>query len=188
MDTTTTDEAGATTETASEVPGPTRVAEQLLYRFEADIQVTPIGLTPEGIRMTVEFDGTVTDGMLEGARVWGIDPFLMRSDGVGLIDAPKTISDGDRTVYEYIRAYLTAPEGLAVPPPEVVLDPGFEWPEVHFPILGFSQFRAGHPDYQHLNGIQAAVEGSASFASGRLGIETRVLRHTGAVAPPAARG
>ena len=164
-----------------------RVAEQLLYRFEADLQVTPVGLTPEGIRMTVEFDGVITAGMLEGARVWGIDPFLMRADGVGVIDAPKTISDGERTVYEYIRAYLTAPDGLEVPAPEVVLDSAFEWPEVFFPILGFSQFRAGHPDYAHLNGTQAAVEGSASFASGRLGIETRVLRHTGRAAPPALR-
>jgi hypothetical protein len=184
-------EAATTTSTAAgtEIEGSDepRVAEQLLYRFEADLQVTPVGLTPEGIRMTVEFDGTVTAGMLEGARVWGVDPFLMRADGVGIIDAPKTISDGERTVYEYIRAYLKAPEGLEVPPPEVVLDPAFEWPEVFFPILGFSQFRAGHPDYAHLNGTQAAVEGSASFASGRLGIETRVLRHTGTVAPPALR-
>lgn len=164
-----------------------RVSEQLLYRFEADIRVTPIGLTPEGIRMTVEFDGTVTAGMLEGARVWGVDPFLMRSDGVGIIDAPKTISDGEHSVYEYIRAYLTAPDGLEVPPPEVVLDPAFEWPEAQFPILGFSQFRTGHPDYAFLNGTQAAVEGSASFASGRLGIETRALRPSGRVAPPSIR-
>jgi hypothetical protein len=160
-----------------------RVGE-LLYRFEADLEVTPIGLTPEGIRMTVDYEGEITAGMMRGARVWGTDPLLLRADGVGVVDTAKTISDGSTALYEHVRAYCLPPNGLEIPPPDVILDPSFSWPDVEFPILGFSMFRAGGPDYRHLNTAVAAIEGSANFATGRNAIETRVLHHTGTAAPP----
>ena len=156
----------------------------LLYRFEADLEVTPVGLTPEGIRMTVEYDGRIDAGMLEGARVWGNDPLLLRVDGVGIIDTAKTISNGETTLYEHVHAYCMPPDGLEVPPAEVILDPSFTWPDVEFPILGSSMFRSGSPDYAHLNSAIATIEGWANFATRRNAIETRVLRHTGTAAAP----
>jgi hypothetical protein len=162
---------------------PERVGE-LLYRFEADLKVTPIGLTPDGIRMTVDYEGEITVGIMRGARVWGTDPLLLRTDGVGVVDTAKTISDGTTALYEHVRAYCLPPDGLEVPPPEVILDPSFSWPDVEFPILGFSTFRVGSSDYAYLNATVAAIEGSANFATSRNAIETRVLHHTGMAAPP----
>jgi hypothetical protein len=173
----------ATTQPISPEASAQRVGD-LLYRFEAELRVTPIGLTPEGIRMTVDYEGEISTGMLRGARVWGTDPLLLRADGVGVVDTAKTISDGTTAVYEHVRAYCIPPESLELPPPEAILDPGFTWPDVDFPILGFSTFRAGSPEYGHLNTTIAAIEGSANFHTARNAIETRVLRHTGTAAPP----
>lgn len=159
----------------------------LLYRFEANVEVLPIGIVPEGLRMTVSFDGRVTEGLLEGARVWGIDPLLMRRDGVGVVDAPKTISDGKTTVFEHVRGYCSAPKGLSMPPLETLLEPGFTWPDVLFPVHGFSFFRAAAPELAFLNDAVASIEGWASFAAGRLVIETRIFEHGGAVAGPSSR-
>lgn len=174
----------ATTDPTRHHEGPVQRIGDLLYRFEADLDVIPVGLTPEGIRMTVGYEGVISAGMLEGARVWGVDPLLLRIDGVGVIDTAKTISDGTTTIYEHVHAYCMPPEGLEVPPPEVILDPSFQWPDVEFPILGFSTFRAGRPEYGHLNTTIAAIEGLANFATGRNAIETRVLRHTSTAAAP----
>ena len=157
---------------------------ELLYRFEAVLELTPIGLTPEGIRMTVDYDGTISTGMLEGARVWGSDPLLLRADGVGVIETAKTISDGRTTLYEHVRGYCIPPDGLEVPAPEVILDPSFEWPDAEFPILGSSMFRAASAEYGHLNTTIAAIEGWANFATRRNAVETRFLRHTGEAALP----
>lgn len=173
----------STTRTQRGEPSVPAVGE-LLYRFEADLKLTPIGLTPEGIRMTVDYDGTITTGMLEGARVWGSDPLLLRADGVGVIDTAKTISDGTTALYEHVRGYCMPPDGLEVSPPDVILDPSFTWPDAEFPILGSSMFRAASREYGHLNTTIAVIEGWANFATQRNAIETRVLRHTGTAAAP----
>jgi hypothetical protein len=172
------------TQTSPRSQASTEAVGELLYRFEADLELTPIGLTPEGIRMTVDYDGTITTGMLEGARVWGSDPLLLRADGVGVIETAKTIFDGTTALYEHVRGYCIPPEGVEVPAPEVILDPSFEWPDVEFPILGSSTFRAGNPEHGHLNTTIAVIEGWANFATQRNAIETRVLRHTGTAAAP----
>jgi hypothetical protein len=165
------------------------VSSQPLYRFEAQLEFNPIGLVPEGLRMANPFEGTVTGGELAagpfaGARVWGIDHLLLRSDGVAVIDAEKTISAGDLHLYEHVRGYSIPPADMDPPPLEVVLAPGFEWPDVLFPIHGFSQFRAALPDLAYLNRALATIEGWASFATGDLAIETRLVEPSGAVAGP----
>jgi len=173
---------------------PTRNPSQdgsLLYRFEAQLDPTPIGMTPEGLRITLGFEGHITGGELTrhgfaGARVWGIDHYLLRADGVGVIDAPKTVSAGDRSFFEHVRAYTLPPAGLELPPLESVLDPGFMWPDVHFAIQGFSTFRTGGAaDLSHLDRALARIDGWGNFRSGRFSIETRLLAHAAQVAPPA---
>jgi hypothetical protein len=166
---------------------PVEAVGELLYRFEADLEMIPVGLTPEGIRIMVGYEGEISVGMLEGARAWGIDPLLLRADGVGVVDTAKTISDGETTLYEHMHAYCIPPQGLELPPPEAILDPSFEWPDAEFPILGFSTFRSGHPGYGDLNTTIAAIEGWANFATERNAIEARMLRHTGTAAAPQPR-
>lgn len=161
-------------------------AGELLYRFEAEQTLTPVGLVPEGFRLEVAFDGEATGGAFEGARVWGSDPLLIRPDGVGIIDSPKMIALPDGcVVYEHVRGYCSPPEGFEAPPLEAFLDPGFEWPDVLFPVQGFSTFRAGTPELAHLNGALARIDGWAHFATRRLAVETRLVPHLRQVAGPA---
>lgn len=150
-------------------------AEGFLYRFEAQLDVNVVGLVAEGLQMSNPFEGRVTRGLFQGARVWGIDPFLIRRDGVGIIDVPKTLSGEGYHVYEHVRAYALPPEGLEMPPLEPLLEPGFEWPDIPFPIQGSSTFRTGAPHLAWLNRAVARVDGWASMATGKLVIETRLL-------------
>jgi hypothetical protein len=156
----------------------------LLYRFEADLEITPIGLVPEGIRLTVDFDGIITAGQFSGGRVWGSDPLLLRVDGVGVIDAHKTITTPEGNLYEHILGYCLPPAGLDMPPAEVLLSPDFQWPDALFPIHGFSFFRTGAPALAHLNRAVARVDGWSSLARGRLAVETRILGHRSEVGAP----
>lgn len=160
-----------------------------LYRFEAQLEPTPVGLTPEGLRITLGFEGRITGGQLTrhgfaGARVWGIDHYLLRPDGVGVIDAPKTVAAGERAFFEHVRAYTLPPSGLELPPLEALVEPGFRWPDMEFPILGFSSFRSGVPELRHLDRALARIDGWGNFAAGRFAIETRLLSHAAAVALP----
>lgn len=163
-----------------------------LYRFEAHLTLNPIGPGPEGLRFTNPFEGTVTGGELAaagfaGARVWGIDPFLLRSDGVGIIDASKTITAGDgRQIYEHVQGYCLAPEGIEMPPLEALMAPGFEWPPVSFPIVATCRWRTAVPELDHLNRALGAIEGSVDLSTGRLRIETRVLARDGHLVVPEA--
>jgi hypothetical protein len=146
-----------------------------LYRFEAQLELNSIGLVPEGLRMANRFEGHVREGMLVGARVWGIDHFVIRSDGVGLIDAEKTLSLGGLHVYEHVRAYCLPPAGLLLPELSALLAPDFEWPDVDFPMQGFSFFRAAHPELCALNRAVAHVRGHGNFRTGALSIETFLM-------------
>ncbi|HUR76208.1 MAG TPA: DUF3237 family protein, partial [Sporichthya sp.] len=68
--------------------------------------VVPIGLTASGLRLDIEFTGTVTDGPLEGAEVNGIDFLLIRPDGVAVIDARERFTqDGGTVAYAHVRGF-----------------------------------------------------------------------------------
>lgn len=59
----------------------------LQFRFGAALDLIPIGVTPEGLRMAKSYIGTVTMGRLLGAEVRGMDHLVLRNDGVCVIDA-----------------------------------------------------------------------------------------------------
>jgi hypothetical protein len=151
------------------------VSAELLYRFEAQLSPNPVGLVPEGLLMANTFDGRVTSGIMKGARVWGIDHFLVRSDGVGVIDAPKTISLGNKHLVEHVRGYAVPPIGAEPVPLEAMLDPEFEWPDAPFTIRAVSQFRTADPELAHLRSAVARIRGRVWMATGRLEIETRLI-------------
>lgn len=88
-------------------------------------------------------------------------------------------------VYEHVYGYCLPPDGLQVPPLEKLLEPGFEWPDVDFPIVAFSTFRAGTRELEYLNSLTARIDGWANFATGGLAIDTRLVQHDARVPKPA---
>src|SRR4051812_27975678 len=136
---------------------------ELLYRLELPLNIVPIGLVPEGVRLDVHFDGTVVEGPLEGARVQGVDYLLFRADGVGVLDVYETITTGaGRVISARVHGYVLPPAGVELPPPPVLLDPDFRWPDAEFPIHGFALYRTGAAGWEELNSTAAALEGWAN--------------------------
>lgn len=135
--------------------------------------MNPVGVLPEGLRMASRFEGTVSEGPLAGARVWGIDQFLMRPDGVGILDAPETFSRGAVHVIGQVRGYALPPEGMPIPPLRDVLDPSFAWPEQPFRITGAVTFRAAPSALDWMNRTIAVITGNVNLGTGRLEIEAR---------------
>jgi hypothetical protein len=118
---------------------------ELLCRFEGLFtEYVPVGLVPEGLRIDVHFEAQVTAGLLAGARVRGIDYYLQRTDGVGIIDVYATIEAGDGcTVSVHGQGYVVPPDNLELPPLEVQFSPDYTQPDLPFPIHGFALFRTG---------------------------------------------
>ena len=149
---------------------------ELIYRFEARLaEMYPIGIFPEGIRFHNDFDGTIVAGPFTGARIFGLDQFMLRRDGVGVIVAPEVIDAGDTRVSLEVRGYVVSPDGLEMPPLEVMADPGFEFPDLDFRVVGSALIRTADPRYEKLNRTVAVLEGTVNLASGRLVVEARAL-------------
>ena len=109
---------------------------ELAYRLEATLtEVVPIGLIPEGIRLDAFFKGSITNGSLTGAALRGIDYLLLRADGVGVINVYEVISTSDgQHISVHAQGYSISPAGMQLPDPEVLLSPGFQWPDVPVPF------------------------------------------------------
>src|SRR5215207_8889163 len=150
----------------------------LVYRFEADLtEVVPVGLVPEGIRLDVYFTGQVVEGPLSGATLRGIDYFLLRSDGIGVVDAYELIStDADQHVSTHAQGYITPPPEVQLPPSEVLLSPDFRWPDVSLPTHGFVLCHTGAEDLAWMNRTALAFEGTVNVGTGKLVIEARVSK------------
>lgn len=160
----------------------------LLFRFEAVLDLVPIGLTPEGLRMANSYIGTVTGGRFPGAEVRGTDHLVLRNDGVCIIDAQTILSQPKSGhVFEHVHGYCLPPEGLELPELGELLDSDFQWPDVDFPITAFSTFRAGTPNFAFLNRAMARIDGWANFATGGLAVDTTLISHNDSVAAPTRR-
>lgn len=147
----------------------------LIYRFEAELTtLNVVGVLPEGLLFSNPFEGLVTDGPLSGARVWGIDSFLLRPDGVGVIDAPETLSRDGLHVAGAVRGYALPPDGMIMPPLDALLEPDFHWPTAPFRIRASVLFRTADPTLDWLNRVIAIVAGEVTMHDRQLRIEARV--------------
>ena len=175
MSTTTT--ATTTTEIALERPG--AALGELVYRFQGVLaEMYPIGVFPEGIRFHNSFDGTVVAGPFTGGRIFGPDLFLLRRDGIGEIHAPEVIDDGRHRVALDVRGYVVPPAGMAVPPLEALLEPGFQFPDVAFRVTGSALAATADPEYAYLNRTTIVIEGSVNLGTGELVVEARAVERS----------
>lgn len=146
----------------------------LIYRFEGSLgEMYPVGLFSEGLRFHNNFEGTVVAGPFAGGRIFGLDPFLLRPDGIGIIEAPEVIDTGTERVALHVSGYVVPPEGLEVPPLEVVVSPDFAFPPVDFRVVGSAKIRTAAQGFEALNSTIAVLEGTVNLATGRLVVEAR---------------
>jgi hypothetical protein len=55
-------------------------------------ELVTVGLSDEGLRMHNRFEGRIVSGQPAGGQVRGADEFLIRPDGVGVVDAREVIT------------------------------------------------------------------------------------------------
>jgi hypothetical protein len=150
---------------------------ELVYRFEGNLgELYPLGLFEDGLRFHNQFEGRVVDGPFAGGRIFGLDQFTLRPDGVGVIDAPEVIEVGEHRLSISVRGYVVPPDGAPVPPLELVAQPGFEFPDAPFRVTGTALVRTASVAYAHLNRAVVVIEGTVNMATGRLEVEARTAR------------
>jgi hypothetical protein len=149
---------------------------ELVYRFEGTLgELYPLGVFEDGLRFHNQFEGRVVDGPFAGGRIFGLDQFTLRPDGVGVIDAPEVVEVGEHRLSVSVRGYVVPPDGVTVPPLDVVARPGFEFPDLPFRVTGSAMIRTTSVEFVHLNRVVAVIEGTVNMATGRLEVEARVV-------------
>jgi hypothetical protein len=149
---------------------------ELVYRFEGQLgELYPVGLFDDGLRFHNQFEGRIVDGPFAGGRIFGLDQFTLRPDGVGVIDAPEIVESGEHRLSVRVRGYVVPPEGAPAPPLEAVASPGFEFPDVPFRVTGSGHVATTSPAFAHLNRTLVVVEGQVNMATGRLEVEARAV-------------
>ena len=143
-----------------------------LFRMEGRMtELVTVGLLPEGVRMHNSFEGTIVEGEPAGAHVRGIDEFVIRPDGVGIVDAREVITSTSGNLYAEVFGYGRPPEGLPMPPLEVFLDPAFVWPDVRFAIECGAVYRTAAPAFAELAATAVVHLGYVNMHTRELVIE-----------------
>lgn len=152
------------------------------YSFQAQLtRISPVGLTPDGLRIDLGFAGTVTAGPWTGCAIEGIDYLCIRPDGIAVIDARELVS-GEQGVMGALNA-----EGYVVPPFEMpplpaLLDPAFTWPDVELPLHGSARIQTAQSASEAANHTVFAFTGSVNMSQGALTVSARAIaEHPGAV-------
>jgi hypothetical protein len=143
-----------------------------LFRMEGRMtELVTVGLLPEGIRMHNSFEGTIVEGEPAGAHVSGIDEFVIRPDGIGVVDAREVVISGAGTLNADVFGYGHPPAGLQMPPLEVFLDPGFVWPDVRFTLECAAVYRTAAPALATMNRTTVVHLGHVNMHTRELVIE-----------------
>jgi hypothetical protein len=143
-----------------------------LFRMEGRLtELVTVGLFGEGLRMYNSFEGRIVAGEPAGATVRGVDVFTIRPDGVGIVDGRELVTAGDRHLTADLTGYSHPPAGLTMPPLEVLLDPGFCWPDVDFTLEVSAIYRTTAPEFAELGRIPVAHRGRVNMATRELVIE-----------------
>ncbi len=117
------------------------------------------------------FEGTIVAGEPAGAHVSGIDEFVIRPDGIGIVDAREAISSDNGYLTADVTGFAHPPAGMTMPPLEVFLDPSFEWPDVRFTLECGARYRSGAPEYAELGRTAVVHLGWVNMATRELVIQ-----------------
>jgi len=144
----------------------------LVAEFQS-VGLNVVGLVPEGLRFDAPARGVITDGLLAGATMTGIDYVLMRHDGVGIIDARWFVEHPNGvTVALTARGYSGEPAPGVI---EAMIDPAFVPPDVDIPIHGAIWMETMAPQYAFLNHTVFGFTGTSNWATGVLRVTARSL-------------
>ena len=151
------------------------------YAFEGRFtNIVPVGLTPLGLRVDLDFTGTITEGPLTGATLLGTDFFLLRPDGIGQVHTRERITRGDRVAasLQFI-GYVVPP--IAMPALSVLLSPDFQWPDIDLPMHGATFVEAASEEWSAATAtVYGASSGAVNLAARTLRLEATSLAPTSA--------
>jgi hypothetical protein len=157
-------------------PGTRPKGGDLLYSFDGSFtDIVPIGPVHDGFRMNGHFAGPVTAGELTGAQVTGVDYFLVRHDGAGVVRAHEIVRAGESVIAVELHGLLLPPADVDTPRPDDIVRPDFAWPEQPYTIHVSAQFETADPDLDYLNTTVVAHTGTVNFTTGQLHIDARVV-------------
>ncbi|MFR9805241.1 hypothetical protein ACL02T_23590 [Pseudonocardia sp. RS010] len=143
-----------------------------LFRMEGRLtELVVVGLADEGLRMHNSFEGRIVDGEPTGGRVSGVDEFLIRPDGIGVVDAREVVVSDAGSLTATVLGYAHPPAGMPVPPLEVFLDPDFAWPDVPFALECGAVYRAANTAFDELGRTAVVHLGQVNMATRELVIE-----------------
>jgi hypothetical protein len=143
-----------------------------LFRMEGRLtELVTVGLFGEGVRMRNTFEGTIVSGRPAGALVRGVDEFVIRPDGVGVVDAREVLTSAEGALVADVFGYAHPPAGLQMPPLEVFVDPAFVWPDVTFTIECGAVYRTAAPALAELGRTAVVHLGTVNMATRSLVIE-----------------
>lgn len=112
--------------------------------YEENLWISPgvdLGLVPEGGRINHHFAGDIWGPIIHG-KVDGIDYFLMRPDGVGLLHSHGIITtDGGDLISVEVSGFMSrSPDG-------------------RFAVKGALAYQTGSEEFAWLNSTQGVVDG-----------------------------
>jgi hypothetical protein len=151
------------------------------YAFEGRFtNIVPVGLTPLGLRVDLDFTGTITAGPLTGATLLGTDFFLLRPDGIGQVHTRERITRGDRVAASLqFLGYVVPP--IAMPDLSVLLSPDFQWPDIDLPMHGATFVEAASEEWSAATAtVYGASSGAVNLAARTLRLEAKSLAPTSA--------
>ncbi len=145
------------------------------YVFRAQLtRVSPIGITPDGLRLDIGFAGTISEGALAGRAIDGVDYLLIRPDGIGVVDARELISSDERpATCVHAAGYIVAP--FPMPELSVLADPNFTWPDRDLPMHGSSLVQTADSELDAANHTVYGWNGAVNVAQGTLEVRARSL-------------
>ncbi|MGY1712341.1 DUF3237 family protein [Geodermatophilus sp. SYSU D00758] len=145
------------------------------YVFEASItNAIPIGVVGADVRMDVHVEGTITEGLMAGGTVTGIDHLLMRADGVGVLDVRELIRTPDGAVVALTALGYAVPP-FDMPPPDRLTSPDMQWPDVDVPLHGAATMQTGVPALAEVNRTVFGFTGTVNMARGQIRVRGESL-------------